>query len=175
MNGRADSPPASAEAWLLGLPDGSRLALAVAELVHLLPEPPTLQTLAEGPPHRRLRFRWQGRQAVALDPGAWFCRVTRPPTLLAVVGFDDAGAGPATGGLLLREIPQRVRVSDAQARGPRAVDRRWLAVSLAAFEHAGQTVPVLDLARLFDARFAPEAAGTRSASADCGPRGSGAN
>ena len=153
------APPAIARAtaWLLRLPDGQALALAPGHIVHLLPEIPVLQPAANAPAYRAREFLWQGRPAPVIDPGGWYDPAAAVPGLLAVVGLSAPGdpQGARYGGVLMREVPMRIQVSDDQAVPAERIAQRWRRYAVSGFLHEGRSIPVVDPDRLFDDRLAP--------------------
>jgi len=144
-----------AAAWLLDLGGGLHAAVGEREMLHLLPDPPTLYRIPQSPPYCRQVLVWEGEvlplmelaRRIPVGEGAR----TEAQGLIAITAFQEhPGAAPRRGALLLSAAPVRIGVNDAQACAlpePRSV---WRRLAIACFEHPARgPIPVLDLARLF--------------------------
>jgi len=148
-----------AGAWLLGLGNGLHAAIGQMELVHLLPDPPTLFEIPQSPAYCRQVLVWQGEVVPLMDLSMRLQGLTVSATrpLVAITAYTDVvGSAPSHGALLLDGPPARIRVSDADACALPAPEDRWRRLAVACFNHSTRgPVPVLDLGRI----YAPPVAG----------------
>jgi len=142
-----------ADAWLLNPGPGLQAAVGALELVHLLPDTPTLFEVPHCPPHCHRVLVWQEEILPLVDLATRL--MGRPPAdtpgLIAVVAYQEQpNAEPNHGALALDTPPTRIRVNDAHACALPEGQDHWRPLAIACFDHAGSVpVPVLDLQRLF--------------------------
>ena len=117
---------------------------------------------------------WQQRRIPMIDldallDGGSSAGPPAAPRFALVVAWQDAPGEPVQqGAIALQQLPQTVEVHDAQQCDlPRDSDG-WPYLATACFSHAGQAVPIVDTARLFNAGAA--AAITPAPSAPAAPR-----
>jgi len=144
-----------ATAWLLDLGGGLHAAVGEREMLHLLPDPPTLYRIPQSPPYCCKVLLWEGEILPLMElarriPVREVVR-TEGRGLIAIIAFQEQpGAASRHGALLLNAPPVRIRVGDAQACALPEPASVWRRLAIACFEQAGRgPVPVLDLARLF--------------------------
>ena len=115
-------------AWVLNLGDGLWAAVGEFELAHVIPYSPVLFEIPWCPLYCRQALIWEDEVLPVIDLGERLLgEVTRRgearagvgaeiETLVGVVAYSTRpGDAPKHGGLLMREVPSRVRVSDRQA------------------------------------------------------------
>lgn len=144
-----------ANAWLLDLGRGLHAAVGELEMVHVLPDAPTLFEVPQTPDYCRQVLVWQGEVLPLMDVAMRL--VARPASesgsrgLIVVTAFQQyPGAAPRHGALLLSTAPVRIRVNDAQACELPESQPVWRRLAVACFEHSDRgPVPVLDLRALF--------------------------
>jgi chemotaxis signal transduction protein len=146
-------------AWLLDLGGGLHGAVGDREMIHVLPDPPTLHEIPQSPGYCRQVLVWQGEVLPLMDLAK---RLSPEPTdapdpvsgrrdLVGVAVFQrERGEAPQYGCLLLRSMPARIAVSDADAcELPDSLEAmRPFSVSCFSDTKIGP-VPVLDLHRVF--------------------------
>ena len=140
-------------AWLLDLGEGLRAAVGELEMVHVLPDAPTLFEIPQGPAYCREVLVWQ-REILPLMNLAMRISgrpITESQGLVAVTAYQEyPGSVPRYGALALGRPPVRIRVSDSQARELPESRPGWRGMAIACFEYSGLgPVPVLDLGRVF--------------------------
>ena len=148
-----------ANAWLLDLGRGRHAAVGELEMVHVLPEPPTLFEIPRTPDYCRQVLVWQGEVLPVMDIAmrlwAQPSEVPRPlggaRDLVAIAAFQQRpGDVPRHGGLLLRGMPARIVVSDANACELPDSLQAWRPYALSCFDYSGVgPVPVLNLRGTF--------------------------
>jgi chemotaxis signal transduction protein len=144
---------AEATAWIVHLESGLCLALGEHEMVHFV-EHPVLADIPHTPAHCHHVLRWEGELLPVLDLAAWLTGqpVDRSQAAVSIVRWQ---AHPESalqyGALLCTGIPQKVRVTDAQACDLPGQPSRWQDVALSCFQHNGQPVPIVDVPHIFSA------------------------
>ncbi len=140
-------------AWLLDLGEGLHAAVGEQEMIHVLPDPPTLFQIPRTPPYARQVMVWQDEVLPLINLRLRLAMPMAPerPMLVAVMAFQDhPGAAPRHGALKLGGPPVRIGVNDSLACELPEPQSDWRQLALACFEHANiGPVPVLDLHRLF--------------------------
>jgi chemotaxis signal transduction protein len=146
-------------AWLLNVDAGVPAAVGELEMVHLLPDAPTLYEIPRSPGHCRKVLVWQDAVLPLLDLNARLSLAGTAVTAegqgvhaqIALCAYRAApGAAQQLGALLLRDIPHRIRVRDADARELPEALLAWRPYAISCFEHATLgPIPVLDLYRVF--------------------------
>lgn len=139
----------TADAWLLDLADGRRVALGVAELEHLVAEPPpTFRIPGTRAPCTEV-FLWQGRPVPLADLAAASPQENQTG-LAAVVAFDGGPeAETGYGAIKISAVPRRCTVRQDEAVGPELVPADVRHFSHSAFRDTQGIVPILDLQALF--------------------------
>jgi chemotaxis signal transduction protein len=146
-------------AWLLDLGGGLHGAVGDREMIHVLPDPPTLHQIPQSPGYCRQVLVWQGEVLPLMDLAK---RLAPEPTgaaeaaagtrnLVGIAVFQRyPGEAPQYGALLLRRMPARIAVSDADACDlPESLQvMRPFSASCFSYQKVGP-VPVLDLHRVF--------------------------
>lgn len=139
-------------AWLLAFGDGQRAAVGLREVVHVLPDPPSLFRVPRTPRVCESVFLWQGRITPLVDP-AGIAGGTPPHADMAklvVVAYHDVGDGAVKqGGLILDQVPERVVVDDENALAPDDVPAVWTPFACGGYLDKGEPIPILDLSRVF--------------------------
>lgn len=139
-------------AWLLTLGGGLRAAVGERELVHLV-EAPTLLDVPTCPYFCRSVLVWNGRLLPAMDVQAWLqgqSPASNDRKLAGVVAYQPAPhTEPDYGVLLLTAVPQRLRVTDAQACPLPEHPSGWSELALSCFLQDKNAIPILDLPQLF--------------------------
>ena len=151
--------------WLLKLRGQWRAAVGLRELVHVLPYSPRLCMVPQTPAHARHVIVWEGKIVPVVDLVAYLEAGAEPvlrsatdrPSLDHLVGIIAYQAAPGSeislAGMLLGEVPERIRVTDEQACALPESPSGWYQVSISCFEHPDHgVVPILDLPRLFSGR-----------------------
>jgi chemotaxis signal transduction protein len=159
--------------WLLTLRSRWRAAVGLRELVHVLPYSPRLYMVPQTPAHARHVILWEGRIVPVADLVAYLeagaerglRSATDRPSLDQLVGIIAYQAAPGSevslAGMLLDEVPERIRVTDEQACALPESPACWYQVAISCFEHPDYgAVPILDLPRLFSGRVPVPAATT---------------
>lgn len=142
-------------AWLLDLGAGLHAAVGQLEMVHVLPDTPTLFEIPQSPAYCRQVFVWQGEVLPLMDVARRLA--ARPPSVngsrgqIVITAFQEyPGAASRHGALSVSTAPVRIRVNDSQARALPESQPGWRRLAIACFEHPDRgPVPVLDLRRLF--------------------------
>jgi len=168
--------------WLLKMRGKWRAAVGLRELVHVLPYSPRLYRVPQTPAHARHVIVWEGKIVPVADLAAYLEAGAEPvlrsatdrPSLDHLVGIIAYQAAPGSAislaGMLLGEVPERIRVTDEQACALPESPSGWYQVSISCFEHPDYgAVPILDLPRLFSGRVPVPAATTSEAPPDPGP------
>ena len=151
---------AEAQAWVLSFDKRLRAAVGELELVHVLPEAPTLIEIPDTPSYCRHVILWQQRVIPVMNLAARLLGerqteshavVASIDTLVGILAYQSApGEPPGHGALLLSRVPTRARVSDSQACGLPAKPEQWASLAISCFEHRDHgPIPVLDVPRLF--------------------------
>jgi chemotaxis signal transduction protein len=151
-----------AGAWLLRLPGRLHAAVGERELVHIIPQTPTLYEIPGAPEHCRHALVWQGEILPLMDVGARLrgahgqdqtMTLAGIAVLVGVVAYPDPVGGEVRhAGLRLARVPVRVSVSDAQACRLPHEGPDWTRLAISCFAQPGLgPVPILDLSRLFGA------------------------
>lgn len=138
------------QAWLLDLGDGFAAAVGIGELVHLL-HSPTAFAVPHTPPHAAHVLEWNGKLVPLLDLPHWLRGAPAPETRLiaAVIACQPGPLAPVDYvAMYLAKPPIRIPVSDTQACPLPEPAGPWQVIALAAFEHGGVSVPVLDTEQL---------------------------
>ncbi len=138
-------------AWVLALDFEFRAAVGEREMVHLI-ETPTLLDVPWSPYYCRQILVWNQLILPAMDPAAWLRGQPSPreQTLVGVFAYQtQPGAEPDYAALLLAAIPERVRVTDAQACALPEQPSGWRTLSISCFQRGGQPIPILDLPFIF--------------------------
>ena len=142
-------------AWLLNLGAGLHAAVGERELIHVLPDTPTLFEVPRAPRYCRKVLVWQGAVVPLMDLSM---RLIASPLVmqetlgLVVVTAYQRQPDQAVryGALLLNAPPVRIRVSDAQACNLPEPASAWRRLAVACFEQGDSgPVPVLDLGFVF--------------------------
>ncbi|MFO7641804.1 MAG: hypothetical protein R6X17_11250 [Candidatus Competibacteraceae bacterium] len=147
----SESSPRQGAAWLLALDFEFRAAVGEREMVHLI-ETPTLLDVPWTPSYCRQILIWNNLLLPAMDLAAWLRgQPSRRDRTLAGVFAHQAqpGAEPSYGALLMAAIPERVRVTDAQACALLDQPAGWRTLAISCFQRGGQPVPILDLPFIF--------------------------
>jgi len=149
----------SVDAWLLNLGDGLHGAVGEREMIHVLPDAPTLYQIPQSPGYCRQVLVWQGEVLPLMDLAKRLpCGMLGTPDgvvgmrdLVVIAAFQEhPGEAPRHGALLLRGMPVRIAVSDADACELPASLRAWRPYLLSCFAYSNVgPVPVLDLRRVF--------------------------
>lgn len=142
-------------AWLLDFGGGLHAAVGDLEMIHALPDAPSLFAIPRSPDYCRQVLVWQGEVLPLMDVALRLA--ARPPSvngsgsLIVITAFQDhPGAAPRHGALLLNTAPVRIRVNDTQACELPESQSVWGHLAIACFEHQDRgPVPVLDLRKLF--------------------------
>ncbi len=156
-------------AWVLNLGDGLWAAVGEFELAHVIPYSPVLFEIPWCPLYCRQALIWEDQVLPVIDLGERLLgEVTRRgearagvgaeiETLVGIVAYSTRpGDAPKHGGLLMREVPSRVRVSDRQACALPEHPEGWASLAIACFEDAcNGPIPILDVARLYSSTPAP--------------------
>jgi hypothetical protein len=145
-----------ARAWLLNFGDGTRAAIGLPELLHVVPQPGLFE-VPRTPRHCSRALVWQNHVVPVWDVLAWLRPGTHAdrPELAAIVGYQSRrGQPPRFGALLLAEPPGRIGVSDDQACGLPPGQPRLDEIACSCFRHGDAPVAVLDLPLMFSGAFA---------------------
>jgi chemotaxis signal transduction protein len=140
-----------ASAWLVEFSRGIRAALGYSELVHVVPRPKLFE-IPLAPSYCRHVVLWQGAILPALDLAAFLtaAKVERDDMFAGIISYQaESGAELQRGAILASGMPVRIGVTDEQACDLPEQPDGWRRVACSCFRHAGQPVPVLDLAHLF--------------------------
>jgi len=150
---------AEATAWLLSFNGHLRAAVGELELVHVLPEPPTLFAIPDTPDYCRQVLVWQEHLLPLVDLGARLLGDRHPQSdtvaaidkLIGILACQRSpGEPPEYGGLLLDQVPTRIRVSDDRACALASEPGEWTSLAISCFEDDDHgPIPVLDVPRLF--------------------------
>lgn len=138
-------------AWLLDLGASCQAVVGTRELLHLIDAPATYEIPYTPQYCRRVVF-WQDRMLPVLDIPAKLGGAPQQAPFLAVVGYQrKRGEYPQFGALMLASPPQQLEVSDEQACPLPEEKHGWDKLAISCFDHHGDAVPVLNLARIFTA------------------------
>lgn len=144
-------------AWVLDFGQGRRAAVAQRQQLHLM-HTPEVQALAFAPVSAKHVLLWNGRCLPVLDFGSWRGeRPTADGNLLGVYAYTDPGGGShRLGALWLSAPPVVAKVNDEQACELPTEREEWRGFSASCYhdERFG-AVPIIDLARVFEAPPAP--------------------
>ncbi len=136
-------------AWLLDFGSSMRAAVGTRVLLQILDDP-QLHGIPCTPSHCRSVLSWQGRLLPVMDVAARLGEVSQTRRLVAVAGYRDRPGGAVRlGALLLAAVPQAIAVGDAQSCALPEQLGCWSGFALSCFEHQGEAIPILHLARLF--------------------------
>ena len=141
-------------AWMVSFRGDTRVAVGELELVHVLPDPPPLFPIVKAPCHCRQVFLWEGRVLALFDLSLWLDESSAPDDgdHVAVFRYRAAPGAPlGYGALLIHGAPRQVLVNDSQACELPGEAAALRPVVSACFDYGGRAVPVLNLARIFDA------------------------
>jgi len=142
-------------AWLLDLGSGLYAAVGEPEIIHVLPDVPTLFAVPQAPAHCRQVLVWQGAIVPLMDIATRLVGrpngVTAAGGRIVIAAFQERPGAPARqGALLLNAAPVRIRVNDDQACELPQAPPAWRRLAAACFEHSQRgPVPVLDLPAVF--------------------------
>jgi chemotaxis signal transduction protein len=157
-------------AWLLHLHHGQCAAVGEREILYVLPDRAALHPIPCAPAYAANVIIWERRIVPLMDAGLLLLDPdvgvggTRMLTLhdvIAIVAYTDAHGETGVGALLLRQVPERVQVSDDWAHDlPAALETssRYVAACFAHPQHG--IVPILDLVTLFSVPNPTPSAGT---------------
>ena len=146
-------------AWMLDLGGGLHAAVGEREMIHVLPDAPTLYQIPQSPSHCRQVLVWQGTVLPLMDLSKRLpAGISDTPDtaigsreLVVITAFQGhPGDEPRHGALLLRGMPVRIRVSDTDACDLPEPLQPWRPYAIACFDHSGTgPVPVLNLHGVF--------------------------
>lgn len=140
-------------AWLLDLGDGLHAAVGELEIIHLLPDPPTLFEIPQSPAYCRKVLVWQGEILPLMNIAMRLSVLAVPKNqmLVAITAFQDyPGAAPHYGALSLDGPPVRIRVDDSLACELPEPQSDWQRLAISCFRLSNQDpVPILDLGQVF--------------------------
>lgn len=147
----ATAPRAAAR--LLEYQRGRFVAFGAHSTLELI-ERPTVVTVPGAPYYCRGLMAWQGRQLPLLDLHtllrAYPDDYAQPLRHVLVLAFQRAPREPLEyGALCAPSLLQMIDVADSQQCALPGDSDLWPWISMACFEYQGQSVPVLDTARLF--------------------------
>lgn len=141
---------------MLALDDRLRAAVGERELIHMI-EAPTLLEVPLSPYYCRQAILWNNLLLPAMDLAAWLWRRGQPTwqerKLAGVVAYQPRMDETEYGVLLLRDIPERVQVSDTQACKLPEQPSGWHDLAISCFLDAETPVPILDLPLIFSGRL----------------------
>jgi chemotaxis signal transduction protein len=140
-------------AWLLDLGDGLHAAVGELELVHVLPDPPTLFEIPQSPAYCRKVLVWEGEMLPLMNLAMRLSVLAVPKSqvLVAITAFQEhPGAALRHGALLLGAPPVQIRVNDSLACELPEAQPDWQRLAIACFRRSDLgPVPVLDLEKVF--------------------------
>lgn len=141
-----------ANAWLLDIGEGKRVAIGPRELVQIIDGKDSFDVPLT-PPHVREVIFWQDRVVPVMQLPVRLGRKPCDGNILALVAYYDGDARKTAmlGAIHLAAPPVRVYVDDQQAVSLEDEDPVWRDLAISCFEQQGQAVPVLHLGRLFSA------------------------
>lgn len=142
---------AGANAWMLDVGDGKRVAIGQRELIQIIDGTDSF-TVPLAPPHMREVIFWQKRAVPVMQLPIRVGGEACEGNILALVAYlDSDGKTAGLGAIHLAAPPVRVYVDDGQATSLDDENPAWRDLAISCFEQAGKTVPVLHLSRIFSA------------------------
>ncbi len=168
---------AGVNAWVLTLKGRLHAAVGELEMVHIIPYSPKLFVVPASPDYSHHVLIWEDEVLPVMDlrtyllgaGGGRDVAVTGIENLVGVVAFQaHPGEAPRYGGLLLDDVPARVRVTDDDACALPVAPAAWAPIAVSCFEHEDHgPVPVLDLRRLFSRPVAGHGGDGQDTAAHC--------
>ena len=141
-------------AWVLDFGLSYKVAVGGRELLHLIDVPVTF-VVPYTPAFCHKVVSWQGRLLPVMELACRFGGEVKEAQFIAVIGYQNKrGEQPQFGAIALTAPPKQISVSDDQACGLPDSRQGLSAWTISCFEHQGDTVPVLNLNKLFNS--APE-------------------
>ena len=140
-----------ANAWLLEVGDGKRVAIGQRELIQIIDAPDSF-TVPLAPAHLREVIFWQKRAVPVMQLPLCVGGTACSGHILALVAYTDSDSQSAgLGAIHLAAPPTRIYVDDQQASSLEGEDEVWQELAIACFEQQGKAIPILHLSRLFGA------------------------
>jgi chemotaxis signal transduction protein len=147
----AENNAPGTSAWILQFGPNDRAAVGQRELLHIVHAVPTFPVPLT-PAHCREVIYWQDRPVPLMDLSVWLGAGTgkNARQYVGIVGYQlRLGEPPHFGALWLAAPPVRTTVADSQACVLPETSSAWSEIAISCFKDGAESVPVLDLPRLF--------------------------
>jgi len=146
--------PRSTAAWLLDCGGGTRVAVALATLLHLIEDSSLLFRVPVVPRHLAHVLLWQQRVFPVVDLGLQLTgsAPAGARTYICMLGWRNSSDQSDYGALLVRELPRRIHIPDQSLASPTTqMAGQWQGLALTYFTLAKQVIPIIAPAGLFAA------------------------
>jgi len=140
-------------AWLLDCGGGTRVAVALPSLLHLIEDSSLLFRVPVVPRHLAQVLLWQQRVFPVVDLALQLTGSVPAGsrTYLCMLGWRDGSEQSDYGALLVRELPRRIQIPDASLATPTApLAGQWQGLAVTYFDWQGQVIPIIAPAALFE-------------------------
>jgi chemotaxis signal transduction protein len=144
--------PKSSPAWLLDCGGGTRVAVALPSLLHLIEDSSQLCRVPVVPRHLAHVLLWQQRVFPVIDLALLMTGKVPAAarTYICMLGWRDASEQSEYGALLVRELPRRLQIPDQALATPAApLANQWQNLALTYFGLQGQVIPIIAPGALF--------------------------
>lgn len=155
---------AKAEAWILELRSGNRVALGKRQMIHLV-DYPQLFKASDDEQSCLGYIDWLNRvvPVIDLDAHLYMDPPDVSPKLVGIVTYHNVDTElPEFGALVLPVIPARKEIDDSQACALPVTLSSLRDVSIACFSDESEAIPVLNIRALFQGLVIPETLPTSS-------------
>jgi chemotaxis signal transduction protein len=145
--------PRSTSAWLLDCGGGTRVAVALSTLLHLIEDNSLLFRVPVVPRHLAHVLLWQQRVFPVVDLALQLTGSTPAGahTYICMLGWRNSSDQSDYGALLVRELPRRIHIPDQSLATPTPqLAGRWQGLALTYFALAKQVIPIIAPAALFE-------------------------
>jgi chemotaxis signal transduction protein len=145
----------SSQAWMLDSGGGTVVAVAASSVLHVVEDTSLIFRVPLGAAHCNQVLVWQRRVLPVVDLAVLMTGLAPISTqsYACVLGWRALTNETEYGVLLLRGLPRRISVDDAQSTAPSdAQADSWEKFALSFFSYHGRAVPIIDPAILFDSK-----------------------
>jgi chemotaxis signal transduction protein len=142
-------------AWIISITDTVSASVGEFELVHILPDNPTLFTLPKSPPYCRQVFVWQDKIIPMMNLAERFGLEKQSVSshfIVSIFAYRAEKTGQIEyGALCSNTTPRRTEVSDTQACPLPADLSAWTQYVRCCFQETEtkKAIPILKLERIF--------------------------
>lgn len=146
-----------APAWIIAITNELLAAVGEFELIHVLPDVPTLFKIPKTPDDCSQVLIWQNRIIPVLNLAARLANSTEQGSIIGIFAYRTEQQAINYGALFINGTPKRITVSDEQA-SPLPVElQAWASYIRCCFQDSSskQVIPILKLEQLFAAYNTP--------------------